>query len=164
MGARQSVKIGQLANAEAAAAKKPTKVFGRMGRSTAGEREFVAQFVQDMPGPITERQISALATTMRRDKATVRGWIEEAAEAFQENARFYIDAHRKATEDALVSDTMAGKDIAIKASQWAIENLSGGGARIVEKAASGAPTGTKIMVGVKIGGMNGPVAVGVQSE
>jgi hypothetical protein len=144
--------------------KPPQKIFGRMGPVTKGEKEFVAQFVQDMPGPISERQLGALSKTMRRSKEVLRQMIEEAAEQFQENARFYIDTHRQATQDALKSDTMAGKDIAIKASQWAIENLSGGGARIVEKAASGAPTGTKITVGVKIGGLNEPIAVGVQSE
>lgn len=144
------------ANIDAEQAKVPQKrqkVFGRMGRTTQAEKEFVQNFVEDMPGPITERQIGALAKTMRRSKDVIRKMVEDAAETFAENANFYIQSHRQAVADALSSDTMAGKKIAADAAQWAIEHMSGGGARIIEKAPTG-PTGTKIMIGVKIGGHN----------
>jgi hypothetical protein len=163
--ARDCTKVEQAARLqeklEAEEAKKPQKVFGRMGPPTKTEKDFVQQFVEDMPGPITESQTRALAKTMRRDPETVARWIEEAGELFAENARFYIETHRNATAAAAAMDSAAGQDVAIRASQWAIEHLSGGGKRLVEKTPAGAPTGTRIMIGVKIGGANEAPAVGV---
>jgi hypothetical protein len=53
-------------------------------------------------------------------------------------------------------------DVAARASQWAMENLSAEGQRIVDKPAAGkGDMGPRILVGINLGGMNSKPAVDV---
>jgi hypothetical protein len=137
-------------------AKNPPKVFRRHGKPSKVEKEFVAQFVQDQPAEITPKQVSALARTMRRSREVIRGMIDDAKENFVSNAERYVEIHKEAVEEALAGGTVAGLEAAIKGSQWAMENLSAEGARIVDgnKNSGGNGGGTKIMIGVNLGGLN----------
>jgi len=91
----------------------------------------------------------------------VRKLVEEAKESFVESAVDYVRIHKQATDAALASGTVAGLEVAVGASQWAMENLSAEGARIIDRAAGKGSGGPVINVGVKIGGMNEQPAIGV---
>ncbi len=134
----------------------------RIGRSTPAEQALVAAIVADQPGTTSEAalqlQAKALGLALRRDPATVRGWIAAAREKLQERAVRYVDAHAEAMEGALAA---AEFDTAGKLAWQAIERLSApgekGAERIVEPAprADAAQTGSGITVqiGVMLGGM-----------
>lgn len=125
----------------------------RAGAPSQVEKDFVAQFVADQPGGLTTRQENALATALRRPRDTVRKMLDEAREIVAGNTVRYANIHLQAAEDALASDSMMGKEVAGKLAQWALTNASLDGKRVIDKAAS-ENTGTKIIVGVKIGGVN----------
>ena len=145
-------------------AKKPRKVFGKKrGTPSTFEKEFVAQFVRDQPQEITPRQLTALANTIRRPKETVKRMIEDAKDTFVENVGRYVEIHKQATEKALENGDAKSLEVATRAAAWAIENTSAEGVRLVDKPEKG-HEGTKIQIGVKIGGQNHPpVAVGVET-
>jgi hypothetical protein len=150
---------------------KPRKVFHpgkRAGLPTKAEQSIVAQFVADQPREVTESQVTSLSKLLRRSKDVVRGLIEKAREEFQDSAGFYVKAHRTAVEQALETTDRFGNrdakalDAAMRGAQWAIENVSAEGVRIVDKAKdAGGPTGPRIMVNIALGGLNkkkdGPV-------
>ena len=122
----------------------------RMGVPTKADKALVAQVVLDQPAEITPAQITGLAKTLRRSKEAIKQMIEEARENFVVGAKRYVDIHRAATEAALAD---GDNEQALKGSQWALQNISAEGVRIVEKAVDG-PVGTKIMVGIKLGGLS----------
>lgn len=133
---------------------KQRKVFNkRPGQPTAVEKDFVAQLVADQPAEMTNSQVNALARTLRRTKETTRNLIEEAKNRLIDRSSRYADIHIQATEAALAD---GDNEQALKGSQWALTNISGEGARIVEKAVE-APTGAKIMIGIRLGGIDQPV-------
>ena len=137
---------------------KVQKVFRRGGNPTKAEKDLVRQFVQDQPCEVKPSQVQALGRVLRRTPEAIAKLITEARETLADNAQFYVQTHRQAVEDALAMDSAHGKDIAIRGSQWAMENIGTGSDRIVEKEVKG-PTGTQIMIGVKIGGRNAAVDV-----
>lgn len=137
---------------------KPKKRAKRMGSTTIPEKNLVAAFVADQPAALTPAQIGGLARTLRRSKEATLALIEEARESFVGAAGKYVDIHLKATQDAAALGTANGLDIAQKGAQWAMENVSAGGARIVDKAVAG-PSGTKILVGITVGGIDAPKTV-----
>jgi hypothetical protein len=141
----------------------PPKVFNRKrtgGSVTNAEKSLVAQFVADQPSEITTRQVNALGRLMRRTPDAIRKLIEEARENFQSNADFYVKAHKQAVETALDATDRFGNpdpkalDAAIRGSQWALENVSAEGVRVVDKAKTEGPTGPRILVGINVGGLN----------
>jgi hypothetical protein len=138
---------------------KPHQVFKRRGSITKVERDFVTQFVQDQPRELSSRQVSALSTVTRRSKAVIKTLIEEARDSFVEQADRYVQIHREAVEGALES---GDHEQAIKGSQWYLEHVSSEGARIVDKAAAG-PAGTKIMLGISLGGMSASTVDALQT-
>ena len=133
----------------------------KMGIPTKPEKMLIAQFVADQTQEITPSQITGLAKTLRRTKEMVRRLVEEAKESFVESAVDYVRIHKQATDAALASGTVAGLEVAVGASQWAMENLSAEGARIIDKAAGKGSGSPVINVGVKIGGMNEQPVIGV---
>jgi hypothetical protein len=139
------------------ASKKPDKhrkVFNkRPGAPTAAEKDFVAQLVADQPAEMTDSQVNALARTLRRTKETTKGIIEEAKNRLIDRSARYADIHILATEAALAD---GDNEQALKGSQWALTNISGEGSRIVEKAVV-EQGGAKIMIGIKLGGIDQPV-------
>lgn len=125
----------------------------RPGTPTAVEKDIVAALVADQPAEMTNSQVNALARTLRRTKETTRQLIEDAKDRLIDKASRYADIHIAATENALAD---GDNEQALKGSQWALTNISGEGARIVEKAVE-APTGGKIMIGIKLGGIDQPI-------
>lgn len=129
----------------------------RMGTRSEAEVDLVQQFIQDQPGPITDKQERALARTLRRSKESVRSMIEEAKCRLGERAEFYADTHQMAVASALANGDPKSLEVAVRGSQWALENISIDGERIIDKPQPG-PSGVKIVVGVKVGGANTPEA------
>jgi len=127
----------------------------RVGPLTVAEKNLVAQVVLDQPGELRPSQINGLARALRRSKEAVRSMIEEAQEAFRANASRYVEVHMKATEEALAHGSMDGKEIAMKGAQWAIERMSGEGARIIEpKVTDAGQGGPRVMIGIRVGGVD----------
>lgn len=133
--------------------KPPKKVFKRgkrTGSVTTAERALVRQFVTDQPHEVTPKQVTALAQVLERTPATVRKTIEQAKLELGDQADRYVEIHMQATEGALHAGEF---EAAQKGSQWALTHLSAEGTRVVEKAESG-PTGTRVLVGINIGGID----------
>jgi hypothetical protein len=100
---------------------------------------------------------------MRRSREAVKGMIDEAKENFVASAGRYVDIHRQATEAALAD---GDNEQALKGSQWALTNIGAEGSRIIDKQTE-APTGSRIMIGINVGGLNKqvteiPLAVAVE--
>lgn len=129
---------------------KPVKVFKRGGTTTKQEKEFVAQFLQDQPKELTTSQVTSLSKVLRRSKDAVRNMVEEARDNFAESAGFYVNVHKEATRGALATEDY---EQALKGSQWAIEHLGMEGIRIIDKAST-QPSGNKIMIGIRVGGVD----------
>jgi hypothetical protein len=124
----------------------------KRGEVTEPEKALIKQLVLDNPGPLTKTQTAALAKVTRRTVEQVQAVIEEAAVEFAESAKDYVWLHKQAASDAYATGDF---ETAVKAAQWAIEKMGKGKARIVENVKT--PTGeggTKIMIGIKLGGMN----------
>ena len=128
------------------------KPFKRPGAPSKIDKVLVAQVVavEAQTVPISTKQITSLATTMGRSKAVVKQMIENAREKFVESAEDYVDIHKAATQQALAE---GDNETAAKAAQWAIQNLSFDGVRIIEKPNT-EPTGRSIFIGVALGGKN----------
>lgn len=137
-------------------------IYKRPGPVTEAERDLVTKFVADQPAELTNTQVNALARVLRRTKETTKNIIADAKDRLIDNATFYVDVHKNAVAAAYASDTVAGQEQAIKGAQWALENISGEGARIIDAAAKG-PQGSKVMIGIQMGGVDAP-KVGVSSE
>lgn len=137
--------------------KPPTRVFKRMGPVSEVEVGFIKQFLQDQPREITPTQEKALSKVMRRSKEVIRNIIEQAREEFQGSALDYVNIHKEATIAALEH---GDNEVAIKSAQWAITNMSQEGTRVVEKVAAEGGGGVKIMIGVQMGGIDKPKALG----
>lgn len=122
----------------------------RGGPITAAEQSLVQQFVADQPRDLLPIQISALSTLLQRSELTVKEMVEKAKVKFVSRAESYVDAHHQATQEAL-----ADKDYeqALRGAQWAIEHISVGGARIVEKVAAES-TSPRVMIGVQVGAID----------
>lgn len=122
----------------------------RMSIVTKAEKRLVDQFVRDLPHEITERQVTALSTLLERPRASVKRIIEDARERFAASAGKYVDIHMQATEGALVKGDF---EVAAKASQWALTNISGEGARVVDRPDDTGPAQPKVLIGIKLGGL-----------
>lgn len=131
---------------------KQKRKYRRMGGPSQAEKDMVAQFVMDQPKDLSRPQISALATVLNRTPAATKHLIEQAKDNFVAKAGRYVDIHLQTTEMALLNGDPKSLEVAARASQWAIEKISGGGVAIVDKNPSeGAYGGPRIMIGVKIG-------------
>lgn len=131
--------------------KKPTKVFGhkRHGHTTAAEQNLVEQFVLDTPHEITKGQEMRLAALMGRSTEAVRSMIQRARNKFTDAAEEYVDTHLQATQGALQKGDY---HVAVKAAQWAMENISVEGERIIDKVDT-TQQGPRVFVGIKLGGL-----------
>jgi hypothetical protein len=141
--------------------KRKRKLPKRTGVITKVEKDLIARVVADQSSEMTERQINALAVVTRRSKALVKKAVEEAHETFVDRSKRYVDIHLATVEQAFAKGTDKGLEVAQKGSQWAIENISEQGARIVEKKSDDTSTGTRIMIGVALGGTKTPLTHGV---
>lgn len=135
----------------------PSRKAKRHGHITEPEKAIIAQFVADQPAEISIQQVTALSKVLRRSKDTIKDLIEQARENLQVSLQDYVAIHKSATMDAASSDTMAGKKIAIEAAQWAMENVGIDGVKAVEKAKSEAYGGPRVLVGIRVGGVEQPI-------
>lgn len=138
---------------------KPKPVFDRYkrgGTATDAEKALVKQFVQDQPREVTPAQTRALAKVLRRSTDMVKSLIADAREEFVTAATDYVRMHKQGVQDAIATGDPKGLDAGIRGAQWALENISMEGQRIVDKVAKG-DSGTKVMIGVKLqlGGLTG---------
>ena len=131
--------------------KKPR--FKRPGPLTAGEHEIIETFAAEQTTDIAPAQVRALAQTLNRTVDTVKTAIEKARESFVSRAERYVNVHSEATEAALANGDAKSLEVAAKASQWAITNLSSEGKRIIEKE-TGIINVPRVMIAVKIGGLD----------
>lgn len=154
----RKAQFGPPVNVAPAGKRTPHKVFKRRGSVSNVERDFVTQFVQDQPRELSTRQVNALATVMRRSRETVKEVVAEARDRFVEQADRYVEIHRSAVESALEG---GDNETALKGSQWYLEHVAAEGIRIVDKGGASGPTGSKIVIGVAIGGVGatGPIPI-----
>lgn len=144
MGARAAVQ-----SPPAKPVRKPRKAL------TEGEQHVIEDIIAQVPGGLTMRQQSALATVLRRPRNMVKQAVAEAALELADRAQRYADIHMKATEVALENGDAKSLEVAARASQWALENINVDGTRVVEKAPD-KPTGPAIQIGIMVGGKNIP--------
>ena len=128
---------------------KTKRTYKRSGCPTKTEKAIVAALALDAPRAITPSQTTAIARMFNRSEGAVKNMVAQARENFTNDALHYVDIHRAAAEGALATNDF---DTARKAAAWAIEHVSSEGKRIVEKAESG-PSGVRIMLGVRLGGL-----------
>lgn len=134
----------------------------RLGPVTDIEKDMVAKFVLDQPAAITPSQTNALARVLRRSKDVTKRLIEEAKDKLVDSTERYVDIHRQTVETALSNGDAKSLEVALKGSQWAMEHISQDGTRVVDKAGSGGGnSGTKVLIGVQIGGLREPLAIDV---
>ena len=136
---------------------KPSRrVYKRAGPITQPEKDLVAKLVMDQPAPVTPKQVTALASTLRRSKGAVRALVEEARETFVASAGHYVEVHKQAMDAALANGDSKSLDVAAKSAQWALTNISAEGARIVDRPST-EDKGSKIAIGIVMGGIERPI-------
>ncbi len=128
------------------------KVFNRGGSVTQTEKALVHQFVADQPSAIRPSQVTALAKVLRRSRDAVKSMIEEAREDLASGIGDYVRAHKEAMTMALANGDAKSLEVAARAAQWGLENISIEGVRVVDKA-KGEDNGVRVFIGVKVGGM-----------
>lgn len=124
----------------------------RSGSLSKAEKAVIAHVVTDSPAEITQRQVIALAQTLRRRPEAIRDAIVEARDNFNAEANFYVETHKKVVETAVANGDPKSLEVARKGSAWALTNMSHEGKRVVDKPDVG-PVGSKIVVGIAIGGI-----------
>ena len=125
----------------------------RQGPLSNGEKLIVSEFAAEQPSEISKQQVQALAKTLNRSTETIANAVTRARESFVSRAERYADAHAEAMEAALANGDAKSLEVATKASQWAMTNLSHEGKRIIEKEVV-SPVVPRVMIGVKIGGLD----------
>ncbi len=128
------------------------KRYKKRTKPSDAEKAVVAAVVLDSPAEVTPQQVTALATALNRTPAAIKKLVQEARTMLVSSAGDYVKIHKRATELALQNGDAKSLDVAIKASQWAIANISADGARVVDKAST-EPQGQRIFIGIKMGGM-----------
>jgi len=134
------------------------KTYKRKGPITKVEEALVTQVVLDQPGGIKPAQVTALAKALNRPVDLIKPIVTAARDKFVKNVGRYVDLHMNATEGALWAEDY---ETAAKASQWALQNIAAGGARVVDKVAGG-DAGPKIQIGIKLGGKNEEPAIAAE--
>lgn len=117
------------------------------------DKDLIANLVLQQGGELSATQIRALALATKHTRAAIKRLIETARDDFVASAGRYVEIHKQATEGALAE---GDHEQALKGSQWAMEKISGEGVRIVEKENTNA-TGSRIMIGIRVGGIDDPV-------
>lgn len=136
-----------------AANKRRRTTYRREGPVTQAEKDLIAKVVSDSPRELKQGQINGLAQALRRSRETIKALVEEARDTFVERSKRYVDIHMEAAEKALADGSAKALEQAVKASQWAMENLSAEGARIIDRPTDQAG-GHKILIGIKVGGVS----------
>ena len=122
------------------------------GPLTNKETAIIEAVVADSQEPITEGKVHGLSVTLQRRKETIRRAVERAREHLAEQADHYVTVHKQVVDEALAEGTPKGLEQARLGSEWALENLSIEGTRVVDKGSKDA-SGVQVMIGVQIGGL-----------
>lgn len=125
----------------------------RWKKRSERQKAIVTAALADNKGYLSNQQINGLAKALHRSKEVIRDLVDQAREDLAASAVDYVKMHKQATQDALANGDAKSLEVAVKASQWAMNNISHDGKRIVDKPTSG-PVGTKIMLGIKLGGLS----------
>jgi hypothetical protein len=114
----------------------------------------IQQIAGQLPEPATEKlrvkEADALATLIRRDPETVKGWIANARAELQQRASRYGEVHAAAVEAALA----AGEhDVAARESRAMLEKLADDQGNRVLDAEREAQSGVTVQIGLALGGI-----------
>lgn len=150
---------GQLKMAELRARRGKTGRPSRTDLQKATQLQSTTAIIQNLVdrkrGVITVKDVTALAKVTGEKKLTVLRILEEAKEKFSGAAVEYVDIHKQATQAALANGDAKSLAVATAASQWAIEKISSDGKRIIDReVVQSGNQGTKIMIGIQLGGKN----------
>lgn len=119
---------------------------------TNTEKALITQAVAANPA-MTRPQVNALAKSMNRNPVTIQKAIERARGAFMGSAEEFVALHKQGVRRAIeAGPDSRGFAEGLRSLQWAIERMKDGTARIVETVDGEGGGGTKIFVGVKVGG------------
>lgn len=134
---------------------KTPKAAARASAKLATATAVVQQLVDRKRGIVTVKDVTALAKVTGEPALVILGIVEQAKQTFSDAALDYVNIHKQATKDALANGDAKSLAVATAASQWAIEKIEHAGKRIIskEQAVQG-PTGTRILIGISLGGKN----------
>ena len=117
--------------------------------------DLVQNLVDRKKGVVTVRDVKALAAVTGENLTRLQMILVEAKEKFAAAAVDYVNLHKQATEAAVANGDAKSLGVATAAAQWAIEKMSHEGKRIIEKeVVKEGNSGTKIMIGLQLGGKN----------
>lgn len=119
----------------------------KIGRPTDAERELTVKTTLEMMDQAPPEKIARIVA---RDTTTIKALIKSARQSMQSRAEDYVDAHWAAT-------TVAAALGDAKPAQWALERISEGEQRVVEKEKAGS-TSPNITIGIALGGVPQPKA------
>jgi hypothetical protein len=136
-----------------------TKMAGLRAKRASLKLQTTTNIVQNLidrkNGLVTRRDISALVQVTGTPRDLILPIIEEAKTKFSGAAVDYVDMHKQATQMALANGDAKSLDVATRAAQWAIEKIEHKGQRLISKEAKvEGVSGTKIMIGISLGGKN----------
>jgi len=100
----------------------------------------------------------ALAGELGITRQQVKLLIERARLNLAARAEHYVAAHYESVRLGLAAGDSRGLRVAAQASQWALERIVEDGKRVVEAPQQG-PAGSKVIVGIAIGGAAKPEPV-----
>lgn len=134
---------------------KTDKAAARKSAKLATATAVVQQLVDRKRGIVTVKDVTALAKVTGEPALVILGIVEQAKQTFSDAALAYVNIHKEATQMALANGDAKSLAVATAASQWAIEKIEHEGKRIISKEqAVVGNTGTKIMIGISLGGKN----------
>ena len=116
--------------------------------------DLVENLVERKKGMVTVRDLKALQQVTGENPTRLQTILAEAKEKFAAAAVDYVNLHKQATEMAVANGDAKSLDVATRAAQWAIEKIAHKGDRIIDKEAVSSNSGTKIMIGLQLGGKN----------
>ena len=119
----------------------------KKGRPTRAERELAVRLAVGLMDSTSPEKI---ARVVARDTTTIKAVIKAARQDMQSRVGDYVEAHWNATK---VAADMGDA----KPAQWALERISEGEQRVVEKEKAGA-TSPNITIGIALGGIPQPKA------
>jgi hypothetical protein len=131
----------------------------RKGRLMNSEIAVIEAALADSPTEASPALVQGLSMTLKRSKQAVKDAIDRARIKFAQQAEHYTEVHKQVVDTALLDGSAKALEQARLGAEWAMENISIEGTRIVDKPSKDVNTGLKVMVGVKIGGMKDGITV-----
>lgn len=130
----------------------PTNGNGKLHKA---EKAAIAAIVAAVPREMNAREERALGIAMGRSPELIHKTISEVRAKFADNAEHYVDLHLKAAKAAEVDGDY---EVATKAAQWALTNVSKDGERVIDTPDAGGSQASKVVIGIQLGGLGIPTA------